>query len=146
MRALTIWQPWASMIANGRKPVENRTWKPRAGELRVGDVFAIHAGKTHDYESWVVARAIVRALGHQYEPFGLTARNAPYGALVGVATLDEVRDSPRDRDPWWCGPVGWYLRDARALAQPIECRGGQGLWTVETRELDAMMSQLRVAR
>ncbi len=40
MRALTILQPWAEMIARGVKRVENRTWRTKyRGEI------AIHAGK-----------------------------------------------------------------------------------------------------
>jgi hypothetical protein len=42
MKALTIWQPWASLIAIGAKPYEFRSWQPPRS-LR-GRKLAIHAG------------------------------------------------------------------------------------------------------
>lgn len=46
--ALTVHQPWASLIALGSgarpKRVENRTWTPGAAELSPGDYLAVHAG------------------------------------------------------------------------------------------------------
>lgn len=47
MRALTVKQPWASLIASGIKQVENRTYKPPTTMLG-GKRFAIHAGKGFD--------------------------------------------------------------------------------------------------
>ena len=42
MKALTIWQPWASLIAMGAKPYEFRGWKPP--KSLIGQRLAIHAG------------------------------------------------------------------------------------------------------
>ena len=28
IRALTLWQPWATLVALGIKRLENRSWKP----------------------------------------------------------------------------------------------------------------------
>lgn len=42
MLALTIWQPWASLIAAGAKPFEWRSWPAHRG--LVGRRIAIHAG------------------------------------------------------------------------------------------------------
>src|ERR1043166_8636003 len=42
MKALTIWQPWASLIIAGAKPVEWRSW--RAPRWIIGQRIAIHAG------------------------------------------------------------------------------------------------------
>ncbi len=85
LRALTIWQPWASLIVHGRKPVENRMWSPRASELRPGELFAIHAGSRRDEDSWIVARSIARDLAQRgsYDPVpvGINIRTAPYSAM-----------------------------------------------------------------
>lgn len=46
MKALTVKQPWASLIASGIKGVENRSWKvPKSIQ---GQRIAIHAGKGFD--------------------------------------------------------------------------------------------------
>ena len=42
MKALTIWQPWASLIMAGAKPWEWRGWAPPRS--LVGQRIAIHAG------------------------------------------------------------------------------------------------------
>lgn len=42
MKALTIWQPWASLILVGAKPWEFRSWQPP--RWLIGKRMAIHAG------------------------------------------------------------------------------------------------------
>lgn len=42
MKALTVWQPWASLILIGAKPYEFRSWQPP--RWLVGRTMAIHAG------------------------------------------------------------------------------------------------------
>lgn len=44
MKALTIWQPWASLIIAGAKPYEFRGW--RAPRSLIGQRIVIHAGAT----------------------------------------------------------------------------------------------------
>lgn len=61
MKALTIWQPWASLIAIGAKPYEFRGWRPPCAII--GQRIAIHAGARPVRASEV--RALIRALhGH----------------------------------------------------------------------------------
>ena len=45
MKALTLYQPWASLIAVGAKTIETRGYRPPS-TLKLGERFAIHAGKT----------------------------------------------------------------------------------------------------
>lgn len=141
--ALTVWQPFAGLLVAGIKPVENRTWAP-GGRIRPGDRFMIHAGSRYDYDSWAWCIDLKKRLGPiggwprlreptwplsavkpnpDADPLGIT----PYSAIVGVVTLDEVRREPRGFDPFWVGPVGWYVRDAVPI-EPVGCVGFQGLW------------------
>ena len=46
MRAISLWQPWASLVACGAKPFETRSWAPPRD--LVGQVIAIHAAKKVD--------------------------------------------------------------------------------------------------
>ena len=46
MKALTLYQPWASLIAIGAKQFETRSWP--APRTAIGDVVAIHAGRKED--------------------------------------------------------------------------------------------------
>ena len=43
MKAITLWQPWASMVAMGLKQNETRSWAPP--KALIGERIAIHAAK-----------------------------------------------------------------------------------------------------
>jgi hypothetical protein len=58
MKALTVWQPWATLIAIGAKPYEFRSWKPPG--WMIGKPLAIHAGARPVREAEI--RALVRGL------------------------------------------------------------------------------------
>ncbi|MBX3131355.1 MAG: ASCH domain-containing protein [Polyangiaceae bacterium] len=143
MRALTIMQPWAWAICHANKRVENRTWQPPRELL--GRRIAIHAGKRDD-------AAAVQWMRDELDidpPAAL-----PRGAIVATATLSGVVAVKRhvvtyvgDVDPamvdspWFSGPFGWVLDDVRVLADPVSCRGAQGLWTMPPNMARAVEAQ-----
>jgi hypothetical protein len=47
VKALSLWQPWASLVALGAKRVETRDWPPPV--WMEGQRIAIHAAKTTDH-------------------------------------------------------------------------------------------------
>ena len=49
MKALTIHQPWASLITARAKTIETRSWKPPRN--MIGERIAIHASRINDYDS-----------------------------------------------------------------------------------------------
>jgi hypothetical protein len=53
MKAISLWQPWASLIACGAKPYETRSWAPPR-EL-IGQTIAIHAAKKIDKDAAAMA-------------------------------------------------------------------------------------------
>lgn len=128
MRALTLIQPWASLIADGRKTFETRSWST---EYR-GPI-AIHAGKKLDAEY---------AVACGYRPEGLAR-----GAIIAVARLVACIPTEKavriihDTMPaalaaeelahgdYRPGRWAWELADViRVPAFPL--LGAQGLWTV----------------
>lgn len=83
MKALTIIQPWATLIASGHKMNETRSWKTNyRGEV------LIHAGKNpKDYTSGVY---IDDPDGPYFHEAGITPNNfeeLPRGSIIGKATL-----------------------------------------------------------
>lgn len=111
MKALTICQPYADLIANGEKWIENRTWPTSyRGPL------AIHAGKSRDW------------LMDDDDTTGMV-----FGAVVAVADLvdcrrladltDEQRAHEHAEGPW-C----FVLTNVRRLDHPVPVRGAQGFW------------------
>ena len=120
--ALSIRQPWAHALAMGWKNVENRDWrKPNPGLNFRGPV-AIHAssGMTQD-EYWGAASAF-RRCGFTIPP----AQTLVRGAIIGVA---EIVDIVKASDsPWFFGPKGLVIANARMLDEPIPCRGMLGFF------------------
>jgi len=113
-KALTIHQPWASLITAGIKDVENRRWVTgHRGPLW------IHAGKATDH-----SRPAVEARRLMGEP------DLPAGAVIGWVTVSDVvvrhETSPWAEDGYW----HWVLTDPHPLPEPIPYRGAQGLWNL----------------
>jgi len=54
MKALSVRQPWAWLIAHGLKPVENREW-----ETHYRGPVLIHASKTFSEEDFLDCQALV---------------------------------------------------------------------------------------
>lgn len=127
MKALTISQPFATLIATGEKWVENRTW-----ETLYTGWLAIHAGKGTQY----LDRDELQAY--------------PTGCIIAVARIvacvhiDAIHDScQRDdivlgtRRTWQEiathehteGPWCWVLQDVRTVDH-VPINGMQGLWRV----------------
>lgn len=136
MKALSLTQPWATLIVAGAKRWETRSWQPHYRGL-----IAIHASKA--FPKW--AQEICGR-----EPFR-SALNCdpgelPTGAIIGVArivrcvpTLSLNHDldyagviSERERafGDYTNGREAWELADARPLVEPVPCRGALSLWTV----------------
>lgn len=117
MKALSIRQPYAWLIVNGLKDVENRTW--RTGYR--GPVL-IHAGKTYPKWEHEDDYAIYHEQGYPEE------RTSMLGGMVGIATITDCVTSSVSK--WWIGPVGFTLADARPLPALITCKGELGFFDV----------------
>lgn len=57
MQAISLWQPWASLIAAGVKPFETRDWAP--SRALIGQRIAIHAAKKVDREAVQFTRELL---------------------------------------------------------------------------------------
>lgn len=149
MKAITLTQPWASLVAVGAKRIETRSWStPYRGPL------AIHA-----------AKGLASVGGHNglidlclNEPFAsvlarggkgllVPGQDLPLGAVVATCTLiDCIHITAEDNDAnlaafrahaaehdrafgdYTLGRYMWLLADVVALPEPIPARGALGLW------------------
>lgn len=126
LKALSLWEPWASLVACGAKRVETRSWSTsHRGEI------AIHAACRWGREQREIAseRAFVVALGDGFEP--------KLGSVLAVANLIDVREiTPSSVPPhpesafgdFTPGRFAWFLADVRAVAPPVPSRGAQGMF------------------
>jgi hypothetical protein len=114
--ALSIMQPWAWLIVHGHKDIENRAWHPNNPGLRFRGPVLIHAGKKFDFDP---------QMDWHWPAIEPRFDEMHTGGIVGEAEIvDVVTDSP---SPWFHGPYGLVIRNARPL--PLRpCRGALGFF------------------
>lgn len=165
VHALSLWQPWASLIAIGAKRIETRHWSTSyRGPL------VIHAAKTRNELAmcWnepfrtvledakklppITRRGEGRAELNYEERCHFIKQGVsqgwmlPLGALVCVVDLMDCvpteqlqPDEPENHFGNYApGRFGWMLENIRPLPHPMPYRGGQGLFCVETDLLNGV--------
>lgn len=146
MRALTLTQAWAGIVAAGLKLVENRD-RPIIKREDFGKPFALHASR--EIKPEIYER--IYQLAPELRPRSATKKEVARwyqlsritSAVIAVATIDRVVDDYDALDAdlgaqrrWYFGPIGYVLRDVRALPTPVPCRGHLGFWTLP-RDVEA---------
>jgi len=131
MKALTISQPYASLIADGEKFVENRKW-----EVVYRGPLAIHAGKGTQYldaeqlrdypTGCIIAIARLVACPHlsRIQEYGVDPERRK--RLIALGSTKNWSELYRHEHTE--GPFCWVLEDVKKLESPIPARGAQGLW------------------
>jgi hypothetical protein len=159
MRALTLTQPWTGLVASGIKLIENR---PRSivRTADFGEPFALHASREIDESVYGRIGGIAPELRSDMDIANISESlwyplSRITSSVIGVATIvrsltpGEV-ETGAIADPaqvrWFFGPVGYLLRDVRALATPVPCRGWQGFWTLPEDIERAVSEQIPARR
>lgn len=148
MRALSLWQPWASLIGHG-KQFETRSWS-----TSYRGPIAIHAAKFFPKE-------------HQrfclIEPFctclirgGYDPTNLPLGYFVAIAELTKVQFTEEVKPEllradlaeltfgdYSDGRFAWTFENVRCIA-PLPAKGVMGLWHLD--EETALLLEKRVIK
>jgi len=129
MKAISLWQPWATGIALGVKLIETRHWSTSyRGEI------AIHAAKR-----WYADQ---RAFAESERALGTIGFGLPFGAIVAIATLKDVKrteqlvDHLSEQEDRWGNYAqrrfGWIFADVRPVGNlGVPCVGRQGIWTLD---------------
>lgn len=130
IKALTISQPFAALIASGEKFVENRTW-----ETLYRGWLLIHAGAGTQYLSkaeiarrglptrCIVAVARLVHCVHVARLRQCAAQGKPYHRELSTTETRRIAEHVHTE-----GPFGFVLGDVQPLERPIACSGLQGLW------------------
>lgn len=136
MKAITIKQPWASLIIEGGKDIENRTRR-----THVRGWVLVHAGLNPSQADFLNARqlvmsgsaplfnrqAVVDLLWAKYDwSFDKDAWSA--GGIIGAMHITDCVEA--SDSPWFCGPFG-YVIDRVVKLPFLPCRGHQGWFNVE---------------
>jgi len=127
--ALSIRQPWAWLIINCAKDVENRDWPTRVR----GNVL-IHAAKTMTHGDYEACVLFMDAISDKINFGNLPALpsfaqlQAQTGGIVGHMNIEDcVTTSP---SPWFCGRYGFVLGGAGSL-EFRPCKGRLGFFPIE---------------
>lgn len=128
-KALTLLQPWASLIVMGAKKIETRSWRTNyRGEL------LIHASKKFHFQDVELCH---------YKPFIdfiPDKGKLPTGAIIGKVDLVAIEET---NDPLFMASVteeerkfgnynanryGWILQNPVMFAKPIPTGGALSIW------------------
>jgi hypothetical protein len=118
MKALSLKQPWAELVLQGKKKIEIRRWNTNfRGE------FLIHASKISDKNAM--------------KRFGFKISELPLGYIVGKAKLIDVKqylnntEFQKDKNLHLAtkefGNYGFILKDVERI-KPIKCNGNLNFW------------------
>lgn len=120
MKALSIRQPWATLIAHGIKDVENRDWYTNYR----GRIF-IHAGQTLDAGAtdWIAERLTFGQMELWFK-----VADFPRGAIIGEADLVDCVTAHQSR--WFTGEYGFVLANPFLYDVPVPYKGALGLFNV----------------
>jgi len=132
MKAISLWQPWASLMALGLKKIETRSW----GTSYRGPL-AIHASKRLVIPPDPEFKQAIIDLGLAYYEW-------PLGQVVGICDLYDCIQIGGERDrrgfadsiigyerifgDYSLGRFIWVTKNMEKLAEPIKCVGRQGLF------------------
>jgi hypothetical protein len=169
MKAISLWQPWATAIALGAKRVETRSW-PTAyrGPLLIHAAKRRNIGELIQISSTWYWHAALRPLNATMGAERKLWDVLPFGAIVAVcelvdcrptssftgAEIDEVRHPDHEDlgsiDAWTeCymgdftpGRWGWVLSGIQPLTEPIPHPGRQGLFDVPDAVVARLTEQL----
>ncbi|WP_043345178.1 ASCH domain-containing protein [Cupriavidus basilensis] len=109
MKVLSVRQPWAWLIVNGHKDIENRTWPTKyRGRL------LIHASKGMTRADYEAGMATALAVG--FRSYFPRDQDLERGGIVGIATLT---DCLRDSSSPWHMPDCWGFKLTEARPIPL---------------------------
>lgn len=114
-RVLSIRQPWAWLIVNGHKLVENR---PRRSRYR--GPLLIHTGQRFDQQGYEWVQQNPRVEMPDRMDFDT-------GGIVGRVIMEDC--VAEHHSPWFVGPYGYVFTEPEVLPF-FECRGQLGIFSI----------------
>ena len=147
--AISLWQPWASLMWVGAKKIETRSWKPP----RTGIFLAIHAAKRwqRDEQLLLGQRRIFNALEPYYRTSAPVVDWLPRGCFGAIVYLERWFDTnyeapAESEDEYWFGDYsrnrfGWVCPRVWRFPEPLPAIGRQGFWRVDAAEMLAALKQ-----
>ncbi len=127
MKAISLWQPWATAMASGVKQIETRSWPTS----HLGDLVICSSKRKPSCEECGDDETYKAAL------------LLPYGCVVCVVEVYDcwqteriinlrqpISQAERDLGDYAPGRFGWLTRNCRQLKTPVPVVGRQGLFNL----------------
>lgn len=143
MKALSLWQPWASLVAFGEKSIETREWTTKYRGL-----LAIHAtaklppywlGASRHTETFRNELADVFNVKRGYEVSEI--KKLPFGAVICIVRLVEIQETRHVREiisererifgNYQDARYAWFVELIEQCDPPIQAKGNRMLWNWE---------------
>lgn len=156
MKAITLWQPWATLMAIDAKQFETRSWATAYRGL-----LAIHAAKgfpskddEYDARSLMLDEPFASVLAAAgYKSFD----DLPKGAIVGVCRLVKCHRTEEigpllanDREHAFGNYApkrfAWETTGMVRVHPPVHCRGAQQLWEPPADLVAALKKRIQHGR
>lgn len=134
MKAISLWQPWASLIPWGYKKHETRSWYTSyRGDLLICAAKKKSQNQRDSYE-WIMDE-------HSKFPIYPKWETLPFGCAIAIVNLSDCikmtnefikQQSKCERDcgDWQVGRFAWKFEDIRPV-ENIPITGKQGLFDVD---------------
>jgi hypothetical protein len=137
IRGLSLYQPWASLMAFGEKCVETRSWRTLYRGLVAIAASANGSGpETRRLNSEPVCAAALKR-------YDVKSSDLPLGAIVCIGSLSdcvptetfdfaERRCGPNERifGDYSPGRYAWVFHGIRMLSRPLPIKGALGLYNL----------------
>lgn len=158
IRALTLWQPWATLLAHGRKRIETRSWQPRW--VKTPFYMAVHAATY--WSGALEGMTCMEPFRSELALCGVREiKRLPRSAVVGVVrvwqcvTTSEVAESVKLRGlltekeakfgDYTPGRWAWICDQFFPFPEPVSASGQRGVWEWTPPEGLAAMERVRQA-
>lgn len=144
MKTITIKQPWAQLICEGLKDIENRTWPTKyRGRVLIHAALDKHFDKENAFtKNKILDDEKTRFIISQNKELEIFGAHLPYGAIVGsVEIVDCVINHPSiwaEKTPITdlgmlkvqCQPniYNWVLVNPILFPEPISAKGKLSFW------------------
>jgi phage N-6-adenine-methyltransferase len=137
LKAISLWQPWASLISLSIKRYETRSWKTNyRGKLLICST----AGNTKEHKEYLKIKDEL-----QLPPWD----TFPHGYAIAVCDLVNciqmtqpfIQQQSRTEilsGDWQVGRYAWELSNVQPLLEPFVVKGKQGLFSVTVTNLQLL--------
>lgn len=128
-KALSIKEPYATLISEGLKRIETRSWKTNYR----GEIY-IHASSTRVPKEWkaLLCYSIAKRIGLHFGQIVCKAKLVDCIEMTEeyIAQMDDIE---KQMGFWSVGKYAWVLDDVEILDMPEKVKGHLGIWNLEVK-------------